>query len=301
MQVAVVFPSEPTTRHPMLFDKQIGQGKFKVYLVKNSALNAQYALKIFSRDYNLRHHYGQEKEAISRLDHPNVIKYVPILSHNFRMDIMLTEYTPNGDLFDFVTKGCLENEKLMRSYFCQLIEGLSYLHSQGIAHLDMKLENILLDVNFVLKIIDFDQAQSIANKKRHPSGTPNYRPPEVRNCTCEDFVAVDIYAAGVILFAFKASEYPFTESDDPNVDELADYDTFVDKNNQFWKEKAEKKGDSQFFSQDFIELVNGMLESDPKKRFSLEDVKNSKWFNGPTYTTEELKPEIERIRASLSN
>lgn len=300
MQVAVIFPSEPTIKQPMVFDKQLGEGKFKVYLVKSSTLNTQYALKVFSRDYTLRHHYSREKAAISKLDHPNIIKYVPILSHNFRMDIMLTEYTPNGDLFDFVTKGCLENETVIRSYFHQLIEGLEYLHDQGIAHLDLKLENLLLDINYALKIIDFDQAQSVTDEKLCAPGTTNYRAPELRSKTCKSFCPLDIYAAGVILFAFKVCEHPFEESDDDNVKEVIGYDKFVEKNEEYWKEKAEKKGDKDFFSPEFIELLNGMLKENPSERFTIDDIKKSKWYNGPTYTMDELRKEIEEVIAKLT-
>jgi len=293
MQVAITLASNPAVRHSMKFDKQLGQGKFKVFLVKSPSLNAQYALKVFSRDWKLKDHYGREKECMANLDHPNIIQNVPILSHNFRMDIMLTEYVPNGDMLDFVTKGYLRDETLVRSYFHQLIEGITYLHNQGIAHLDLKLENLLLDKDYYLKIIDFDQSQHISERKLYSLGTAGYKPPEVRDKTCENFFAVDIYAAGIILFALLACEFPFVESDDHNNSEVTFYDQFCDDNEQFWKDKTKQKHDKAFFSQEFKDLLNGMCRKDAKERFNLDDIKRSKWYNSPLYSGEDFKRKVK--------
>jgi len=300
MKVAITFPSDPTTRHSMIVDRQLGRGKFQVYLVKSPELNREYALKVFSREFALQEFYKRERKYIEKLEHANIIKHVPVLSHNFRLNIILTEYTPNGDFFDFVSKGYLQHEKLVRSYFYQLMSGLEYLHSQEIAHFDLKLENLLLDENYTLKIIDFDQAHHITEERRCSVGTTGYRPPEVIDNTCEDFFAADVYAAGIILYAFKACEFPFVESDDPKVKEVEFYDQFVERNEEFWKEKEEKLGKSNFFDKDFKELLNGMLCKDPKQRMTLQEIKNSAWFKGPVYTSEELQDEVKKIIENVS-
>jgi len=301
MKVAISFPSDPTIRHSMILDRQIGQGKFKVFLVKSSELNLQYALKVFSRDYALQEHWKRESKCMQKLEHSNIIKHIPIVSHNFRLNIILTEYTPNGDFFDFVTRGCLQHEMLIRTYFHQLIAGIEYLHSQNFAHLDLKLENLLLDENYILKITDFDQAQHVEEATLSTFGTTGYRAPEVREKRCKNLFAADIYAAAIILFAFKACELPFIESDDVKVDKVEFYDQFVNSNDEFWKEKETKIGKTNFFDQDFKDLINGMAKEDPAERFTFADIKNSKWFNGPTYTSEQLKTETEKIIQNIGN
>ena len=66
------------------------------------------------------------------------------------------EYAANGDLFDFVSSngGKLTQIDSMK-IFQQIINGLEYLHLKGIAHRDIKLENILMDKDNNAKISDF--------------------------------------------------------------------------------------------------------------------------------------------------
>lgn len=55
------------------------------------------------------------------------------------------EYAPYGNFSKLMSKAKIYNdEKLTRTYFHQLVEGLEYLHSQDIAHLDLKFCNLLL-------------------------------------------------------------------------------------------------------------------------------------------------------------
>jgi len=75
------------------------------------------------------------------------------------------------------------DKKLCRTFFHQLIDGIEYLHSQNLAHMDLKLENLVLGDDFKLKIIDFDLAISLTDEKNDQyggAGTKNYRAPEVR-------------------------------------------------------------------------------------------------------------------------
>ena len=109
------------------------------------------------------------------------------------------------------------SEKMVRTYFRQLISGLEYLHNQHIAHLDLKLENIMLNDNFELKIIDFDLACHCKDKgqKIISQGTQNYRAPELRDKRVENYQVCDIYSAGILLFVFACDGIlPFIESDD---------------------------------------------------------------------------------------
>jgi len=194
----------------------------------------------------------------------------------------LTEFAKYGDFFDLVTKGFLESEILIRTYFHQLIEGLEYIHSQGVAHLDLKLENLMLGTDFQLKIIDFDQSQMITDKTLTSGGTIAYRAPEIINGNSTNFTAADIFSAGIILYAFKAREFPFVEKIvDNEYKDSRSYLTFAKNNRNFWRMKGYAKKDKFFYSEEFISLVNGMLHENPQKRFTIKNIKESKWYQGP--------------------
>jgi len=165
------------------------------------------------------------------------------------------------------------------------------MHSQGVAHLDIKLENLMLGADFLLKIIDFDHAQRTSDNQISSAGTPAYRAPEVLDGSCEYFAAADVYSAGVILYVLKAGEYPFIEVQDNEGKMKRCDDDFNEDKDLFWR----KKGN---FSEDFKELINGMLEEDPKKRFTIMDVKKSKWFNDRVLKSQTLKISM---KASLAN
>ena len=145
----------------------------------------------------------QNEKVLANFNHPNVIQYVPLKCNSPKFHGVATEVAKYGDFFDFVTKGCLNTETLVRTYFHQLIAGIEHIHSQGFAHLDLKLENLMLGSQFTLKIIDFDQTQCLSEKEIKSAGTEGYRAPEVISGRCQNFKAADIYSAGVILYAFS--------------------------------------------------------------------------------------------------
>jgi len=271
----------------------LGRGKYTVYHAKGVSFEADFALKVFSKTSSGSSHYSKEKNVISKLVHPNIINYVSIQEHSLPYELLATEYTPNGDFFDFVSQGGMVNEKLIRTYFHQLVEGIEYLHTQGIAHLDLKVENLLMDKNCALKVLDFDQAQDINDSEMISGGTLGYRAPEVLNKECKNLGAADMYALGVILYVFKAGEMSFSEAKDDGIKPTARYETFRDMKERFWRGKEEELNVS--FGNDLKDLLNGLWEEDSEKRFTLDDVKRARWYNGEVYNKEELVYEVEEI------
>lgn len=296
MKLAVVFQDDPSSARELTVYNKLGRGKFDVFYAKSLVPSQEFAVKYYSKEDSTDVHYRREKTFLASLDHPNIIKSYPISSHSAEVNMLFMEYAPYGDFFEVVTKKGLEHDVHIRTYFYQLIEGIEHMHSKSIAHLDLKLENLLLGKNFELKIIDFDGAQLKTEKRQVYTGTNSYRALEVLDRTCTDRFAADIFAAGVILYAFKACCFPFVEVEENGKVKLSSYDLFVRNNEKFWKTKAKDLGKkSEFFSADFKKLLNGMLAKDPKKRMTLTDIKASEWYNKPILCPDSLKTHMDTL------
>ena len=132
----------------------------------------------------------------------------------------MAETNPDSDstsslqtnFFDIFTKQKIEKtEKMARTLFHQLISGIEYLHSEGVSHLDLKLENLLMGEDFNMKIADFDMSFRAGDKSVKSQGTRNYRAPELRDNTIRMTKSADIYSAGIILFNLLFRHLPHSE------------------------------------------------------------------------------------------
>lgn len=91
------------------------------------------------------------------LHHPNIVRTIQLCTDRGKWNHVM-EYCREGDLFGFVKNGFLQADERASDRNClfkQMIQGINYLHTQGIAHRDIKLENLLIDSQSRLKITDF--------------------------------------------------------------------------------------------------------------------------------------------------
>ena len=292
MEVRVRFSEEPTIEERLIVQDKLSQGDLDVYKVFSPTYNQTYAIKLFPRSSFGMRHYQKEK-LMSHLNHLNVIQQVPIIYSRRKCNILLTKFAPYGDFLDLVKNQHLDNEVLKRTYFRQLIEGIEHIHSQGVAHLDLKLENLMMGEDFNLKIIDFDHAQPIKDNVIRSKGTNGYRAPELISKTGSNLAAIDIYAAGIILFMFKVRALPFEEiKEDGEKNNYFSYYTYNQSKSYFWKMNKYVSDDKKAISKDFIQLVDGMLTEDPEKRMTIEDIKKTKWYKGRILELKTLQKEM---------
>jgi 5'-AMP-activated protein kinase, catalytic alpha subunit len=184
------------------------------------------------------------------------------------------ELALGGELFNFVLAGALP-ERVARMYFRQMIAGIEYIHSRGIYHRDLKFENILLSETLVLKIADFGLSINIANLTKegttiYPAGTYQYLPPEIHLNLPYVPAKSDIFAAGYILFTLITGKPPINYA---KVDDYF-YNAIMRGNfPRFWLKQTKRLGkNDDYFSDDFKNLINSMLHSDPNKRATLETI-----------------------------
>ncbi len=103
------------------------------------------------------------------------------------------------------------NEYESRRIYEQILKAIQYCHSRNIYHRDIKLENIIICDNQVVKIIDFGFATFSPKNKlmNFFCGTPSYMAPEI--CFKRDYLGpgVDIWSSGILLYALICGHFPF--------------------------------------------------------------------------------------------
>jgi len=296
MQLPITFFDSTSTKETLICLKDIRVGKLQVFHVYCPQREKYFALKLFPKTaYGVRQY--QKEKLMLEFRHPHIIKHIPSMFHHDQFYGILTDYARYGDFFNVTKRGLLDTEDIIRTYFHQLVEGVEYIHEQGVAHLDLKLENIMLGDNFDLRIIDFDQAQKSSEQQMDSGGSVFYRAPEVWEEKCWNLKAADVFSIGVILFAFVAKEFPFMEVADPELENIKSYNMFDKDNQKFWQGKfAREKIDKKLLTEDFIELINGMLIRDVQKRITIKDIKASKWYNKKPILDQKVLKEEMRSR-----
>jgi len=293
--------SDNSTSSSFQLEQTFTSNKSTIYLIHNHTDSKKYILKTITHQDHFSHlAFLREKYFHSSLQHENIIQYIPENLFNFSIpnhDFISMEYACFGDFFNLVTDYNLSDEKLVRTFFHQMIKGLQYLHSHGIAHLDLKLENFLLGQDFLLKIADFDLSQKFEEAELLSKGTANYRSTEVKSGHCRDFFAADVYSLGICLYTLLAGAFPFIEENNNPKAMPFRYEMFLNDNAGFWEENQLLMDDRIIFSSSFKDLLNKMWANSPNERPTLESIEGSEWFKQPVYTKNELQMIMKNILA----
>ncbi|KAL6622115.1 Pkinase-domain-containing protein [Neocallimastix sp. 'constans'] len=243
----------------------------KEFIIPNHKLTKESERKFFK--------YLQSEYTIGTiLHHRNVIEVESFIYNDYykrnrkeRHVYQVMEYCQGGDLFDLIHNGNLSQGNIL-CYFKQLMEGLAYIHSMGVAHRDLKPENIMFKDYKILKILDFGAAimfkTPYSNEIIRCSGivgSEAYMAPEQFSLKSYDPRTVDIWSCGIIFLAMFYNELPWKSAI---------------LSNSKYKAWAEKKK-----SEIINDLPNGprqlitrMLEPDPDKRITIEEIFKDKWF-----------------------
>lgn len=168
------------SKNPLTFKgKLLGNGATSVvrlYRRKDDRKGSSYAVK----EFRLKDDKEKEEDYVKKvkseysiaksLHHPNIVETVRLCKKGGRWNHVM-EYCVYGELFTMVEKGFFKPDgpfKLSdrQCLFKQLIRGVDYLHSHGIAHRDIKLENLLMTAEGYLKITDFGVSEVFSGE--HP-------------------------------------------------------------------------------------------------------------------------------------
>ena len=185
-------------------------GMATVYKALQVSVDRVIALKVLSPDLlkykDQRDRFHREAKILATLTHPNIVHLIDFQSSE-HFDFLVMEYIEGPSLYD-VMAGPWPEAKLYASIVRQIHAALSYLHSQGVVHRDIKPTNILMDRQRQMRLSDFGIAlatnlpyewQQEANLLL---GTPQFLPPELRGKPAGDSPnpVVDLYALGVTFY-----------------------------------------------------------------------------------------------------
>jgi BR serine/threonine kinase len=191
------------------------QGKVRKAIHQNAQKIV--AIKIVKKSDFITHHglestLEREVALMRVLNHPHILKLLDVIHTNSKLYLIL-EYMERGELYDhLVESGALYVPGALR-IFRQIIYGLEFLHEQGICHRDMKLENLLVDENYNVKISDFGLARWTKDSMVNAMcGSLHYMAPEVTIGEWYDGKAADVWSTGVILYALLVGRFPFIEN-----------------------------------------------------------------------------------------
>jgi serine/threonine protein kinase len=287
------------------FIKLLEQSKYPVYKALDKRSNKKVALKLFPSTTGGCLCFEREKSFLKKLNHPNIITFFdsaedcPIDMEKVQsVSYLSVEYAKHGDMLGPFMNGSNMPESLARTVFQQITEGVSYMHVCGVAHMDLKLDNILIDDDYNARIIDFDVSQDVHDKKQFGSGTVVYRAPEVKDKTCTNYVAADMYSLGIILFVMVSGYPPYEEKQRERNgpwEYSRDYTLMRNNNVRYWDREAKARGSRSFYTKEFIDIINWMLKEDPEKRPSMEELKSHSWYKGQTLEGRTYQDEMKKF------
>ena len=241
-----------------------------------------------------------ETDLMKKLNHPNITKILEMFEDE-KYFMIIMEYINGGNLFSFVKKRRKLSEKTAKFLFRQIILGIKYIHEQNIVHRDIKLENLLIDLNNNVKICDFGIGRKIKNKNQllhDQCGTLMYMAPEILLSSKEkgyEGFPVDIWSSGISLYIMLSGTLPFNYKNKKNTDENEEEENEEEEESMSEKSKSNKKEDDNFklqysivykepkkiekISDEARDLLKGLLNKDPKKRLTCEQILNHPWLN----------------------
>lgn len=227
--------------------------------------------------------------------HANVCQLLGYYRLSETCHAMVMELCGGGEMFRLVEKYGAIDEAKVRPLFVGMLEGVRHLHAQGIAHRDLKLENILLSErspSCVPKIVDLglahvhargaDTAAGWADRALTQfCGSRSYCAPEVMARLGYNGYAADVWSLGVCLFGLVAGFFP--------VDEASPRDWRYERLARHQHVHPERSTCQLIFgfyerpcplSPALVDLLDRMLQVAPSKRATLAEVSAALWVHG---------------------
>jgi len=255
--------------------KLLGSGAFgEVWLVRHKDLERDFAMKIIKKRKNKSNEEKEiinEIEILKKLDHPKILKIIDFYS-KVKKYYIITEYCPEGDLFNEIIKVGRFDEGQTAFIINQILKAISYCHRNHIIHRDIKPENIMITKRekngcLQVKLIDFGTAKIFekGQSENRYVGSSYYMAPEVLKRKYDE--KCDLWSIGVIFYILLTGRPPFDGNDDEEILKNVEIGVYDKTSYPFPSLSSYAK-----------DLINKLLQYEPKKRISAEEALEHPWF-----------------------
>ena len=275
--------------------KMLGSGAFgEVWLVHHNDLDRDFAMKIIKKRKNKPNDEKEilnEIEILKKLDHPKILKIIDFYATSKKYYI-ITEYCPEGELFNEIIKVGKFDEGHTAFIINQILKAMAYCHKMNIIHRDLKPENIMItnrEKNGCLqvKIIDFGTAKIFEKGQQENKyvGSSYYMAPEVIKRHYDE--KCDLWSIGVILYILLTGRPPFDGNDDEEILENVKKGVYDKWAYPFPSLSSHAK-----------DLISKLLQYDPQKRLSAEEALEHPWFKTAEFKKQDK--EVNTISPELA-
>jgi [calcium/calmodulin-dependent protein kinase] kinase len=258
-------------------EREVGRGAFGVvYLVSKPNTSQRFAMKECSID-NFKH-IQEEAIIMTTLNHPNLVQATEILGDDPQRCTSIyyvMEYVEGGAICKVSGDGSCTPvlpQSKARKVLLKVTDGLAYLHGRNIIHRDIKPDNILATKDLsVVKLGDFGVSVALPDENdtlSKMSGTVMFNAPEMIHHSAFGGRACDIWALGITLHMLVYGRPPFAVHADLK---------------QMWGSINAMPAVLAFptvTSPTFEAMLQGMLEKDPLRRWTMSQIKNCAWMLG---------------------
>lgn len=208
------FSDTISSRYRLL--EALGQGATStVYLAEGISSAAQVVLKVHRIEAEgspIRRRMQQEIELLERLPHPRIVS----LKEWFEVDgflVLVFPYEPGRTLKDLIPNPTPRHPGWVRALLIQILEGLTWIHRNGMIHRDLKPENLFMTEAGSIRILDLGLARDLGEDLGLTAtgnlvGTPAYLSPDLCEGNPPD-PRDDLYSLGVLAYEYLTGEHPF--------------------------------------------------------------------------------------------
>ena len=291
----------PTKINFYKYGRLIGQGAFgKVNIGLNILSGRVVAIKSFNKEKLKINSENMKKilhetNLMQKLNHPNITKILEVFEDE-KFILIIMEYINGGNLFSFVKKRRKLSEKISKFLFRQIILGIKHIHSNNIVHRDIKLENILIDLNNRVKICDFGIGVELNSQNEllyDQCGTPMYMAPEIILSSKKNGYRgypVDIWSSGIALYIMLSGTLPFNIKKNMKKNKLKNLENSGNDNISLNSSSNNNNYELQYsiinkhpkhiekISDEARDLLHGLLNKDPEQRLTIEQILNHPWL-----------------------